>query len=95
MEFVLLGKRKINKAMKKGSARHAKLEEEVKAFEILSLHQSKLFLEFVAACCTYPMHITVCSTCVSVQNMPDMVDGLIVHSFASRSWIFHFNLLHF
>ncbi|XP_048325081.2 exonuclease V, chloroplastic isoform X2 [Ziziphus jujuba] len=29
MEFVLLGKRKINKAMRKGSARHAKLEEEV------------------------------------------------------------------
>ncbi|KAL5551613.1 hypothetical protein UlMin_001789 [Ulmus minor] len=29
MEFVLLGKRRINKAMRKGSARHAKLEEEV------------------------------------------------------------------
>ncbi|KAL5581195.1 hypothetical protein UlMin_013637, partial [Ulmus minor] len=29
MEFVLLGKRRINMAMKKGSARHAKLEEEV------------------------------------------------------------------
>lgn len=31
MEFVLLvGKRKVSKAMKKGSARHAKLEEEVR-----------------------------------------------------------------